>query len=70
MPVDGTASATFKYRPTYAGRATFAAKFYSKELNDVDGFAAFEVEPRDGDRYLNGSHRRPNEYIVRTNVIP
>lgn len=70
VPVDGTASATFKYRPPYAGPATFTAKFSSKEMNDVDGFTAFEVEPRNEDRYLNGYHRRPNEYIVRTNVIP
>lgn len=70
MPVDGTASATFKYKPPYAGRATFAAKFFSKELNDVDGFVSFEIEPRDEDRYHNGYNRRPNEYIVRTNIIP
>lgn len=69
MPVDGTASATFKYVPPYAGRGTFAAKFFSKELNDVDGFISFEIEPRSSDVYYNGNPR-PREYIVRTDVIP
>lgn len=69
MPVDGTASATFKYIPPYSGRATFAAKFFSKQLNDVDGFISFEVAPRPNDIYYNGYYR-PREYVVRTNVIP
>lgn len=69
VPVDGIASATFKYLPPYSGRATFAAKFFSKQLNDVDGFIAFEVMPRPSDIYSNGNYH-PREYIVRTNVIP
>lgn len=69
VPVDGIASATFKYIPPYAGRATFAAKFFSKQLNDCDGFIAFEVMPRPSDVYLNG-HSLPREYIVRTNIVP
>lgn len=69
VPVDGTGSATFKYVPPYAGRGTLAAKFFSKELNDVDGFLSFQIEPRPGDVYMNG-YTRPTDYVVRTNVIP
>lgn len=68
MPVGGIASATFKYTPRFAGRATFAAKFFSKQLSDVDGFIAFEIAPRPSDIYLNGNYR-PRDYIVRTNII-
>lgn len=67
--MDGIASATFKYVPPYSGRATLSAKFFSKQLNDVDGFIAFEVEPRPGDVYLNGNYR-PRDYIERRNFIP
>lgn len=69
VPVDGTGSATFKYVPPYAGRGTLAAKFFSKELNDVDGFLSFQIEPRPSDVYMNG-HTQPRDHIVRTNVIP
>lgn len=69
MPVDGTASATFKYVPPYSGRGSIVAKFFSKELNDVDGFLAFEIEPRPSDIYMHGNNR-PRSYIVRTDVIP
>lgn len=71
VPVDGIASATFKYVPPYAGKATFAAKFHSKELDDVDGFLAFDVRPRSEDILIsNGLYRSNGEYVIRTNVIP
>ncbi|XP_031617392.1 annulin isoform X1 [Contarinia nasturtii] len=70
VPVDGIALASFKYVPPYAGRLTFAAKFVSKQLNDCDGFIAFEAAPRPSDVYANG-HHRPRDFVVRrTNVIP
>lgn len=64
----GTASATFRYLPRFSGRATFIAKFYSKELDDVDGFLAFEIQPRPEDiivgttYHSNGYIRRPSIY--------
>lgn len=69
VPVDGIASTTFKYIPPYSGRATFAANFFSKQLNDCDGFISFEVAPRPSDVYLNGNYR-PRGYIERRNIIP
>lgn len=71
VPVAGIASATFPYVPPYAGKATFAAKFFSKELDDVDGFLAFDVRARSEDILINNGHYRANgEYTIRTNVIP
>ncbi|XP_055683515.1 annulin isoform X2 [Lutzomyia longipalpis] len=71
VPIDGTAAATFKYTPPYAGRGALAAKFTSKELDDVDGFLAFETQPRPEDVLMsNGSHPRMNEVISRRDVIP
>jgi transglutaminase 1 len=32
--------------PKFSGRSTIAAKFVSKELEDVDGFLNFMVEPK------------------------
>lgn len=69
VPVDGTAAATFKYIPPFAGRGTLAAKFTSKELDDVDGFLAFEIQPRPED-LINGHHPRMNEVVARRDVIP
>lgn len=40
------ATATIKLTPPYSGRHTIAAKFVSKEMNDVDGFLAFMVQPK------------------------
>lgn len=71
VPVAGIASATFPYVPPYAGKATFAAKFFSKELDDVDGFLSFDVRARSEDILVSNDHYRSNgEYIIRTNVIP
>lgn len=42
----GEATATFKMTPKFSGRSTIAAKFVSKELEDVDGFLNFMVEPK------------------------
>lgn len=39
------AECSFSMVPRYEGRATIAAKFYSKELEDVDGFVNFMVKP-------------------------
>ncbi|XP_049802797.1 annulin isoform X1 [Schistocerca nitens] len=46
------ASVNFKFTPKYDGRATIAAKFTSKELDDVDGFLNFMVEPK---KEVNGT---------------
>ncbi|EDV31392.1 uncharacterized protein Dana_GF14572, isoform A [Drosophila ananassae] len=71
IPVGGTAAATFKYTPPYAGRGTMLAKFTSKELDDVDGYKHYEIEPRPEDLLQpNGSHRRSNIIRRRTDVIP
>lgn len=47
------ATATFKLTPKFDGRATIAAKFVSKELEDVDGFLNFMVEPK---KDVNGTN--------------
>ncbi|XP_064537727.1 annulin [Drosophila montana] len=71
IPVGGTAAATFKYVPPYAGRGTMLAKFSAKELDDVDGYKHYEIEPRPGDVLQpNGSHRSSNIIRRRTDVIP
>ena len=69
VPIAGTTSATFKYTPPYSGRASLIAKFVSKELDDVDGFLAYEVKPRPEDIIIeNGNRIQP--YIERRDVIP
>lgn len=71
IPVGGTAASTFKYVPPYAGRGTLLAKFSSKELDDVDGFMHYEIQPRPED-VINNSHRRSGSNIIirRSDVIP
>lgn len=70
MPAGGTASATFKYSAPYAGRATFAARFNCKELDDCDGFLAFEIAPRPEDIIIGTDGRHSNEIFIRRDVIP
>ncbi|XP_031846608.1 transglutaminase isoform X2 [Nomia melanderi] len=45
VEVDTDAECSFSMVPKFEGRATIAAKFYSKELEDVDGFINFMVKP-------------------------
>ncbi|XP_043667444.1 annulin isoform X1 [Vespula pensylvanica] len=45
VEVDADAECSFSMTPKQEGRATIAAKFYSKELEDVDGFVNFMVKP-------------------------
>lgn len=52
--------------PPFAGRGTIAAKFTSRELDDVDGFVAFEAKPRPEDVLMETSD---NEVIERTDII-
>nr|CAD7601167.1 unnamed protein product [Timema genevievae] len=40
------ATVTFKMTPKFSGRSTIVAKFVAKELEDVDGFLNFMVEPK------------------------
>ena len=61
------AEGRFAYKPPYAGRATFAAKFTSKELNDVDGFKAFVIAPREEDILM--PDRSNNETISRSDIV-
>lgn len=44
VEVGGEASCAFSMVPKLEGRSTIAAKFYSKELEDVDGFINFMVK--------------------------
>lgn len=44
VEVGGEAACRFTMTPVFEGRATIAAKFYSKELDDVDGFINFMVK--------------------------
>lgn len=72
MPIGATTSATFKYTPPFAGRAALVAKFSCKELDDVDGFLAYEVQPRPEDvliesNEINGGY---NRRIERRDIIP
>ncbi|XP_012159747.1 annulin isoform X1 [Ceratitis capitata] len=69
IPVGGTAASTFKYIPPYAGRGTLLAKFNCKELDDVDGYMHYEIEPRPEDIINNGTHRAHNIIRRRTDVI-
>lgn len=39
------ATCSFSMTPKLEGRSTIVAKFYSKELDDVDGFVNFMVKP-------------------------
>lgn len=66
VAVGETITNTFSLTPEFAGRATIAAKFTSKELDDVDGFLAFEAQPRPEDVLME---TRDNEIIARTDVI-
>lgn len=52
-----TGAATFRYTPPWAGRGSLVAKFYAKELNDVDGFLAYEVRPRPEDVIMSNEVR-------------
>lgn len=45
VEVGGEARCSFSMVPKMEGRATIAAKFYAKELEDVDGFINFMVKP-------------------------
>lgn len=45
IPPGQKASGKFEFTPPEAGRQNIAAKFVSKELDDVDGFLNFMVEP-------------------------
>ncbi|XP_012283276.1 annulin isoform X2 [Orussus abietinus] len=45
VEVDAEAKCAFSMVPMLDGRATIAVKFYSKELDDVDGFINFMVKP-------------------------
>lgn len=65
----GTAASTFKYVPPYAGRGTLLAKFNCKELDDVDGYTHYEIEPRPEDIISNGTHQSHNIIRRRTDVI-
>lgn len=46
VEVGDEAVCRFAMTPEFEGRATIAAKFYSKELDDVDGFINFMVKHR------------------------
>lgn len=67
IPVNGTGTAIFKYLPKYAGRATFIAKFHSKDLDDVDGFLAFEINPRPEDMVITTTFDSDG-YVRRTSI--
>ncbi|XP_034230748.1 annulin [Thrips palmi] len=43
IPPNGTATVSFRMVPRVPGKATIAAKFVSKQLDDVDGFLEFMV---------------------------
>ncbi|XP_068902625.1 annulin isoform X2 [Tenebrio molitor] len=45
VPPGETAKGQFKFTPPRTGRHTIAAKFVSKEIDDVDGFLVIMVEP-------------------------
>ena len=46
VEVGGMAVCRFSMTPDIGGRATIAAKFYSKDLDDVDGYVSFIVRHR------------------------
>ncbi|XP_055590397.1 annulin-like isoform X2 [Uranotaenia lowii] len=66
IDVEETVSNTFTLTPQFVGRASIAAKFTSKELDDVDGFLAYEIDPRPEDIIME---THDNEIIERTDVI-
>ncbi|XP_071448143.1 annulin-like isoform X2 [Hetaerina americana] len=45
IPPGGDASASFNITPTFHGQKTIAAKFTSKELEDVDGYLVIKIAP-------------------------
>ena len=47
------AVAQFKFTPQFSGTQTVAAKFVSQQLNDVDGFLNFIVNPKNGENAPN-----------------
>ena len=63
------AAASFEFVPPFSGRGTFAVKFTSKELDDVDGFLAFEMQPRPEDILTPNWNRDYNNRISRTDVV-
>lgn len=65
--MNGVGTAIFRYIPKYSGRGTFLAKFYSKELDDVDGFLAFEVDPRPEDRIITTTYDSDG-YVRRSSI--
>lgn len=69
VPVGGDAVVAFEFVPPYSGKGTFVAKFFSKELDDVDGFLAFEMQPRPEDILTPNWNRDYNNVIARTDVI-
>lgn len=69
IPVNAVVEGKFTVTPPWSGRHTIVAKFTSKQLDDVDGFLAFEAKPRPEDILVNGN-RRDNEIVRRTDVIP
>ncbi|KAG5891827.1 hypothetical protein JTB14_035849 [Gonioctena quinquepunctata] len=46
VPSGGVAKGEFKFTPPRTGRHTIAAKFVSKELDDVDGYVIIMVGPK------------------------
>ena len=46
VEIGGEAVCRFSMIPEFSGRATIAAKFYSKEFDDVDGYIHFMVRTR------------------------
>lgn len=46
------AETRFAYRPPYVGSVKLIAKFTAKEMDDVDGFRAFEVAPKPEDMLM------------------
>uniref|UniRef100_A0A1A9WAJ9 protein-glutamine gamma-glutamyltransferase n=1 Tax=Glossina brevipalpis TaxID=37001 RepID=A0A1A9WAJ9_9MUSC len=67
IPVNGTAASTFKYVPPYAGRASLLAKFSCKELDDVDGYTYYEVNPHPDD--IINPYRPTHNIIRRRNDV-
>lgn len=64
MAAGETIETNFTFTPPFAGRGSLVAKFYSKDLDDVDGFLAFEIQPRAEDVITNG-----NGHVMDNNVI-
>lgn len=67
IPVRAIAEGKFKVTPPWAGRHTIVAKFDSKELDDVDGFLAFEAQPKPEDVIEKVDN---NVIVRRTDVVP